>query len=44
MIAYQRPKRGGWAPGKYFCLCVHCKQEFIGDKRALSCATCAYAK
>lgn len=38
----QRPRLGGWAPGTYECSCVHCEQSFIGDKRAVSCADCAY--
>lgn len=39
-----RPKRGGWAPGDYYGKCGTCEQTFIGDKRAISCAPCAYAK
>lgn len=42
MIGDQRPRRDGWAPGSYECQCVHCDERFIGDKRAVSCATCAY--
>jgi hypothetical protein len=38
----QRPKRGGWAPGMYTCKCVYCSSEFIGDKRSVECADCAY--
>lgn len=40
----QRPAitRYGWAPGDYLCKCYHCKEQFIGDKRATSCADCAY--
>jgi hypothetical protein len=39
-----RPRRYGWAPGKYMNTCVDCKCTFIGDKRALECADCAYAR
>lgn len=37
-----RPQKGSWAPGNYFCKCVTCKNTFLGDKRALECAPCAY--
>jgi len=37
-----RPQRGGWAPGNYFNRCIYCSEIFIGDKRACSCADCAY--
>jgi hypothetical protein len=37
-----RPKRYRWAPGGYYCECFHCKELFIGDKRATTCADCAY--
>jgi hypothetical protein len=38
-----RPARGGWAPGEYLNKCRSgCDEEFIGDKRACSCADCAY--
>lgn len=37
-----RPKRYLWAPGDYYCECFHCKELFIGDKRATTCADCAY--
>jgi hypothetical protein len=40
----QRPKRNGWAPGKYLCNCVLCGDRFAGDKRAIHCAPCAYDK
>jgi hypothetical protein len=45
----QRPKRYGWAPGSYLNHChgIGCKDledsTFIGDKRAIMCADCAYA-
>jgi hypothetical protein len=32
---------GGYAPGNYACNCVTCKQQFIGDKRAVQCEPCA---
>jgi hypothetical protein len=38
----KRPKRGMWAPGAYFCKCAKCGDTFIGDKRAIWCADCAY--
>lgn len=37
-----RPQFGAWAPGTYICLCVTCKNQFFGDKRAHECADCAY--
>lgn len=33
---------GGWASGNYACVCQACGRQFVGDKRALSCAPCAY--
>jgi hypothetical protein len=39
-----RPARGSWAPGNYHCKCCNCGEFFIGDKRAISCADCAYKK
>lgn len=38
----KRPKRGSWAPGNYFSKCMQCDSLFVGDKRALWCADCAY--
>jgi hypothetical protein len=46
-----RPKRYGWAPGSYLfhCYGIGCtgktdeERTFIGDKRAILCADCAYA-
>jgi hypothetical protein len=32
---------GGYAPGNYTCICVNCKVEFFGDKRAVQCEPCA---
>lgn len=37
-----RPQRGCWAPGSYCCKCCGCGAAFIGDKRAIECADCAY--
>ena len=40
----ERPKKYGWAPGNYTCKCCECDCDFIGDKRAVMCADCAYSK
>lgn len=32
----------GWAPGHYLRKCFKCQLTFLGDKRALACAPCAY--
>ena len=32
----------GWAPGHYTSKCHKCKELFTGDKRAYTCADCAY--
>ena len=37
-----RPPKGMWAPGDYLCNCSKCGDLFIGDKRAMYCADCAY--
>lgn len=37
-----RPPRDGWCDGEYMCMCFRCKTGFIGDKRAVLCADCAY--
>lgn len=37
-----RPARRGWAPGHYSNRCGECGNDFIGDKRAVLCADCAY--
>ncbi len=37
-----RPQKGLWAPGEYMNRCANCNSEFIGHKRALWCADCAY--
>lgn len=42
--ADDRPQMLGWAPGGYMCLCRVCEEHFIGDKRAIQCADCAYAE
>jgi len=39
-----RPKYGRWAPGDYHSQCIKCGQHFIGDKRAMVCADCAYGQ
>ncbi|WP_316200870.1 MULTISPECIES: hypothetical protein [unclassified Bradyrhizobium] len=38
----KRPKLHGWAPGDYISRCFSCDEQFIGDKRAIHCADCAY--
>lgn len=38
----KRPKLGSWAPGNYSNSCLFCGCSFTGDKRAKSCAPCAY--
>jgi hypothetical protein len=38
----KRPPRAGWAGGNYSNVCHICKQIFLGDKRAFTCAPCAY--
>lgn len=42
LIADKRPQLGSWAAGDYHNICINCKKSFIGDKRALNCAACAY--
>lgn len=37
-----RPAVNGWAPGHYLCRCTTCNCEFLGEKRAFTCADCAY--
>lgn len=34
-------KLHGWAPGNYYCTCVECNKEYIGDKRSSQCYPCA---
>jgi len=31
----------GWAPGDYSVYCHKCGEEFVGDKRAVTCKHCA---
>lgn len=31
----------GYAEGGYICRCHICKEQFIGDKRAITCKQCA---
>jgi hypothetical protein len=38
----ERPQKGFWAPGYYQRKCITCGNMFMGDKRALDCAECAY--
>ena len=40
--ADKRPQRRAWAPGNYYHECCVCGEAFIGDKRAVECADCAY--
>jgi hypothetical protein len=42
LIADKRPKKKFWAPGHYINRCIDCEQDFIGDKKAIQCADCAY--
>lgn len=32
---------GAYASGSYTCKCIKCDKQFIGDKRAQNCLTCA---
>lgn len=38
-----RPACNSWAPGHYEHVCPTCKEHFVGDKRAVECADCAYS-
>jgi len=38
----EKKQRGAWAPGNYIRKCIMCGDKFMGDKRAFSCADCAY--
>lgn len=31
----------GFARGDYYCLCCYCSEQFVGDKRAVACESCA---
>ncbi|MEQ9091811.1 MAG: hypothetical protein RIE52_12015 [Balneola sp.] len=37
-----REPKNGWAKGTYHCTCGKCGDDFMGDKRAVRCADCAY--
>jgi hypothetical protein len=39
-----RPQKYGWAHGNYKQTSCICKEPFIGEKRAVMCADCAYSK
>lgn len=39
--ALESLKRFGYAPGGYMCVCLECRDEFDGDKRATMCRECA---
>ena len=39
----QRSPLRGWAPGRYYSRCRTCGKPFEGDKRAITCAGCAYS-
>lgn len=39
----KRPELGGWCPGSYEGVCCKCSKRFIGHKRAIVCADCAYS-
>ncbi len=32
----------GYAPGNYMCNCISCNTEFMGDKLAVTCKSCAF--
>lgn len=38
----KRDPKNGWAPGDYYNKCHSCSEQFIGDKRAMTCSDCAY--
>ena len=40
----KRPCNNGWRPENYMNPCAVCRDLFIGDKRAVVCADCAYKK
>ena len=39
-----RPCNNGWCPGSYMNTCAVCRDLFIGVKRVVVCADCAYKK
>jgi len=32
----------GYAPGQYLSHCAQCENQFVGDKRAVTCKDCAF--
>jgi len=38
----RRPPLKAWAPGEYWGNCSSCGKDFLGNKRAVMCASCAY--
>jgi formylmethanofuran dehydrogenase subunit E len=39
----ERPKKDGWATGWYINIkCNKCHKPYMGDKRSVTCAPCAY--
>lgn len=40
--ADKRDPKDGWAPGGYMNMCTKCREAFLGDKYASTCASCAY--
>ena len=32
----------GWGPGNYTCNCCKCGANYLGEKRSIECADCAY--
>jgi len=41
-IGDKRPLKNGWAPGNYVGKCGTCNNKYVGDKRSIICADCAY--
>jgi len=42
--ADKREQKGAWGPGNYANTCFSCNEQFVGDKRAVMCADCAYGE
>jgi len=40
--ADKRPPINGWSPGMYTRRCGVCESEYLGGKRSMVCAPCAY--
>ena len=40
-MSEQELKQHGYADGDYHCYCQKCGGRFIGDKRAVTCKSCA---